>query len=204
VRLGKPLHGLNFGFRGRTVPVSLQPVTEPDPENRIPATAAAHFPAAPPASHIVWSAQISSRSRACLTPATIGSSNRSRIASRSRICRSPRQTTGWEGVRNFQAPQLHEGNASRPSGCCFNHSSTEPPTSSAPPLSSAKPSRSTAWDPTDVPPRSEASPRIRSGKWSICGLGNFRKPLALDTLRGVPALAKMELLRKARGSPSSR
>ncbi len=113
------------------------------------------------------------------------------------LAASPRQTTGWEGVRNYQARNLmkamHVGDR-----VLIYHSSTEPLAivGVAVVVHEAYPD-STAWDPIDAhyDPKSTPEDPI----WEMVDLRLeeiFKQPIILDALRKVPALSKMELLRK--------
>jgi predicted RNA-binding protein with PUA-like domain len=113
------------------------------------------------------------------------------------LAASPRQTTGWEGVRNYQARNLmkamHVGDR-----VLIYHSSTEPlaVVGVAVVVHEAYPD-STAWDPIDAhyDPKSTPEDPI----WEMVDLRLeeiFKQPQLLDELRKVPALSKMELLRK--------
>jgi len=113
------------------------------------------------------------------------------------LAASPRQTTGWEGVRNYQARNLlkamHVGDR-----VLIYHSSTEPlaVVGVAVVVHEAYPD-STAWDPLDAhyDPKSTPEDPI----WEMVDLRLeevFAEPISLDALRKLPALGKMELLRK--------
>jgi predicted RNA-binding protein with PUA-like domain len=113
------------------------------------------------------------------------------------LAASPRQTTGWEGVRNYQARNLlkamHVGDR-----VLIYHSSTEPlaVVGVAVVVHEAYPD-STAWDPLDAhyDPKSTPEDPI----WEMVDLRleeTFKQPIPLDALHRVPALSKMELLRK--------
>jgi predicted RNA-binding protein with PUA-like domain len=113
------------------------------------------------------------------------------------LAASPRQTTGWEGVRNYQARNfLKEMNVG--DRVLVYHSSADPlaVVGVAMVVHEAYPD-STAWDPLDqhFDPKSSPNDPI----WEMVDLRLeeiFPQPLTLDALRKVPALSKMELLRK--------
>jgi predicted RNA-binding protein with PUA-like domain len=113
------------------------------------------------------------------------------------LAASPRQTTGWEGVRNYQArnflKQMHVGDR-----VLVYHSGADPlaVVGVAMVVHEAYPD-STAWDPLDqhFDPKSTPKDPI----WEMVDLRLeeiFPQQLTLDALRKVPALSKMELLRK--------
>jgi predicted RNA-binding protein with PUA-like domain len=113
------------------------------------------------------------------------------------LAASPRQTTGWEGVRNYQARNfmkaMHVGDR-----VLIYHSSTEPlaVVGVAVVVHEAYPD-STAWDPLDSHHDPKSTPE--DPIWETVDLRLeeiFQRPLELDALRKVPALSKMELLRK--------
>ena len=113
------------------------------------------------------------------------------------LARSPGRTTCWEGVRNYQAR-----NFLRSMNCgdqaFFYHSNADPPAivgvveivKQAYPDSYAFDAKSRYFDPKS----SRDSPR-----WFMIDVRFVRKfsePLALDSLRKVKKLEKMELLRR--------
>jgi predicted RNA-binding protein with PUA-like domain len=113
------------------------------------------------------------------------------------LASSPRQTTCWDGVRNYQARNFMRS-MRLGDRVLFYHSSADPPavmgTASVVGIAHPDP---TAWRPGDHHFDPKASPD--NPIWDMVDLRLeqiFAEPLALDRLRGVPALAKMELLRK--------
>jgi predicted RNA-binding protein with PUA-like domain len=111
--------------------------------------------------------------------------------------RAPGRTTGWEGVRNYQA-RNYLRLMRRGDGVLFYHSNAEPPAvaglaevvAEAYADPTALDRKSTYFDPkaTAINPR-----------WSqvdIRHVQTFARPIPLERLRGEPALSKMELLRK--------
>lgn len=113
------------------------------------------------------------------------------------LARSPRRTTSWEGVRNYQARNFMRA-MQKGDGVLFYHSNADPPAivgvarvaRTAYPDPSAFEKRSLYYDPRSTP----SSPR-----WDMVDIQlvrEFRKPLSLDVLRREPALATMEVLRK--------
>lgn len=113
------------------------------------------------------------------------------------LANSPRKTTCWEGVRNYQARNFLKSMNVGDLGF-FYHSNTDPPAivgivkvvKAAYPDSFAFDSRSRYFDPRSAPD----SPR-----WFLVDVQfvkNFPQALPLDQLRAVKGLEKMELLRK--------
>ncbi len=113
------------------------------------------------------------------------------------LAASPRQTTYWDGVRNYQARNFMQ--AMRVGDrVLFYHSSVEPPqvVGLAMVVREAYPD-STSWDPNELHYDPKATPA--DPIWSMIDLQLaeiFPQPISLDQLRGVAALSKMELLRK--------
>ncbi len=113
------------------------------------------------------------------------------------LANSPRKTTCWEGVRNYQARNFLKSMNIGDLGF-FYHSNTNPPAivgivkvvKAAYPDSFAFDSRSRYFDPRSAPD----SPR-----WFLVDVQfvkKFPQALHLDQLRAVKGLEKMELLRK--------
>jgi len=111
--------------------------------------------------------------------------------------RSPGKTTSWEGVRNYQA-RNHLRAMRRGEGVLFYHSNAEPSgiaglaevAAEAYADRTALDRKSEYFDPKATP----MDPR-----WSVVDLKHkqtFPHFLSLDRLRTVPALSRMELLRK--------
>jgi predicted RNA-binding protein with PUA-like domain len=111
---------------------------------------------------------------------------------------APEQTTGWDGVRNFQARNLLRDQVRVGDRVLFYHSSTEPPSIAgvAEVVREAHPDP-TAFDPSadHYDPKSDKD----DPTWfqvSIRAVEPIEPPLGLPLLRTVPALSAMELLRK--------
>ena len=113
------------------------------------------------------------------------------------LARSPRRTTCWEGVRNYQARNFLR-TMNRGDQAFFYHSNADPPAivgvveivKPAYPDSYAFDAKSRYFDPKSS---------LDSPRWFMIDVQFVRKfsvPLALDTLRKVPKLQKMELLRR--------
>jgi len=111
---------------------------------------------------------------------------------------APDRTTGWDGVRNFQARNFLRDQVRLGDQVLFYHSSTEPPAIAgvAEVVQEAHPDP-TAFDPKKdhYDPKSDRT----NPTWvqvSIRAVRAIDPPLTLSELRAVPALAGMELLRK--------
>jgi predicted RNA-binding protein with PUA-like domain len=113
------------------------------------------------------------------------------------LAKSPKQTTSWDGVRNFQARnfmrEMEIGDQ-----VFFYHSSTDPTAivGIAEVVKIAYPDH-TAFDPKD----SHYDPKSTPSKplWEMVDIKfvkKFDRPLTLGELRDLPGLEKMELLRK--------
>lgn len=111
---------------------------------------------------------------------------------------SPRKSTGWDGVRNYQARNFLRDDVQVGDGVLFYHSSTEPlgiaglaeVVKAGHPDPTAYDLRAEHFDPKSNP---------ESPTWyqvSIRAVKAIDPPLALAELRKNPALAGMELLRK--------
>jgi predicted RNA-binding protein with PUA-like domain len=110
----------------------------------------------------------------------------------------PDQTTGWDGVRNYQARNFLRDSIKVGDGVLFYHSSADPPCIAG----IAEVVRAGHPDPTAFDPRSEhPDPKSdpASPIWyqvSIRAVKAVVPPLQLPRLKEIPELAGMELLRK--------
>lgn len=110
----------------------------------------------------------------------------------------PNRTTGWDGVRNYQARNFLRDSVKVGDGVLFYHSSTNPPCVAG----IAKVVRAGHPDPTAFDARSDHhDPRSDPSNptWyqvSIQGVEAIDPPIPLSRLREIPELAGMELLRK--------
>jgi predicted RNA-binding protein with PUA-like domain len=113
------------------------------------------------------------------------------------LAKEPKKTTSWEGVRNYQARnfmrEMQVGDQ-----VFFYHSGAEPPCIAgvAEVVKKAYPDQ-TALDPNDQHYDPKATPT--NPIWETVDIKLVRKfdvPLALNDLREVVALDKMELLRR--------
>lgn len=114
------------------------------------------------------------------------------------LAAAPQQTTFWHGVRNYQARNYMRDDMRRGDRVLLYHSNAEPSAvvGLAEVVREAYPDH-TSWDkksPYFDPKSTPDNPR-----WVMVDIQwreTFAQPLPLETLRGVAALAKMELLRK--------
>jgi predicted RNA-binding protein with PUA-like domain len=111
---------------------------------------------------------------------------------------APDRTTGWDGVRNFQARNFLRDEVKVGDGVLFYHSSADPPAIAgiAEVVRAGHPDP-TAFDPTadHYDPKSDPA----NPTWiqvAICAVRAIDPPLGLPLLRTVSALNSMELLRK--------
>lgn len=111
---------------------------------------------------------------------------------------SPKRTTSWTGVRNFQARNFMRDDMKPGDGVLYYHSSAEPPgiVGTAEIVKGGYPDP-TAWDQRDehFDPRSTRSAPV----WytvDIKGGKRFPRLLALPELRPLAALENMELLKR--------
>jgi predicted RNA-binding protein with PUA-like domain len=110
----------------------------------------------------------------------------------------PKRTTGWDGVRNFQARNFLRDAIRKGDGVLFYHSSADPPAIAG----MAEVVKAGHPDPTAFDPEAQhydAKSDAADPTWfqvSIRAVRAIDPPLGLPQLRAVPQLAKMELLRK--------
>ena len=111
---------------------------------------------------------------------------------------SPNGTTGWTGVRNYQARNFMRDGMKRGDLVFFYHSSTDP----AAIVGIAEVAREAYADPTAFDPKDPAfDPKSRKEEptWMMVDLkavAPLVRPLALGELRAVKGLEKMVLLQK--------
>jgi predicted RNA-binding protein with PUA-like domain len=113
------------------------------------------------------------------------------------LAASPKQTTCWDGVRNYQARNFMRDSMKQGDRVLFYHSSTDPPSvaGTAVIVREAYPD-DTAWDPRDQHYDPKASPK--NPIWQMVDIKLqeiFGAPVAIGALRTVAALKSMELLR---------
>jgi predicted RNA-binding protein with PUA-like domain len=114
------------------------------------------------------------------------------------LCAAPDRTTGWDGVRNFQARNFLRDQIKLGDGILYYHSNAEPPSIAglAVVVEEAHPDP-TAFDPSQDHHDPKSKPDAPT--WfqvKIQAVRAIEPALSLPMLREVPALAKMELLRK--------
>ena len=113
------------------------------------------------------------------------------------LAKAPKRTTFWEGVRNYQARNFLRA-MKKGDLAVFYHSNAEPPAAVgiATIVGEAYPDP-TAWDKKSKYYDAKASPE--NPIWSMVDVQLveiFKVPIAIDELRGVPALAGMEILKR--------
>ena len=120
-----------------------------------------------------------------------------RVFSIDDLQRSPKRTTSWEGVRNYQARNFLRAMRFGDE-VLFYHSNADPPAvvgiakvvRAAYPDVTAFDKKNTYYDPKSTPSKP---------MWDVVDIRlvrQFARPLSLDLLREQPGLKKMELLRK--------
>jgi predicted RNA-binding protein with PUA-like domain len=114
------------------------------------------------------------------------------------LCEAPGRTTGWDGVRNFQARNFLRDQIKLGDGILYYHSNAEPPAIAglAEVVEEAHPDP-TAFDPSAD--HHDPKSRPESPTWfqvKIRAVRSIDPVLSLPKLREIPALANMELLRK--------
>jgi predicted RNA-binding protein with PUA-like domain len=107
------------------------------------------------------------------------------------LAASPRQTTCWDGVRNYQARNFLRDDVQLGDRVLFYHSNAAP----AAVVGTALVTR--AWDPTDSHFDPQASPDHPIWQMIDIRLERvFTRAVSLEELRAFPELAAMELLRR--------
>jgi predicted RNA-binding protein with PUA-like domain len=114
------------------------------------------------------------------------------------LAKAPKQTTCWDGVRNYQARNFMRDEMSVGDRVLLYHSSSEEPAivGLAKIVREAYPDP-TAWDPNDS--HYDPGAKKEEPRWVMVDIKLeriFKEPLPLAMLRGAPALKDMELLRK--------
>jgi predicted RNA-binding protein with PUA-like domain len=114
------------------------------------------------------------------------------------LAAAPQQTTSWDGVRNYQARNFLRDEIKLGDRVLFYHSSVDPPAvvGTAVVVRDGYPD-ATAWQKSNhhFDPKSSAENPI----WYMVDIRLeriFAQPQTLEDLRQLPALAKMELLRR--------
>jgi predicted RNA-binding protein with PUA-like domain len=114
------------------------------------------------------------------------------------LAKEPKQTTYWDGVRNYQARNMMRDEMKPGDEVLIYHSNADPPAvvGTAAITREGYPDH-TAWDPRDKhfdPKSSKENPR-----WFMVDIQLreiFPQPVSLAELRFIPSLKEMELLRK--------
>jgi predicted RNA-binding protein with PUA-like domain len=113
------------------------------------------------------------------------------------LARAPKQTTSWDGVRNYQARNLLR-EAQPGDGVIFYHSSADPPAA----VGTATIARAAYPDASQFDPKSDyfdADSKKNEPRWFVVDVKldkKFARPVTLPELRANPALEGMVLLRK--------
>jgi predicted RNA-binding protein with PUA-like domain len=114
------------------------------------------------------------------------------------LARAPKQTTGWDGVRNYQARNLLRDEIQAGDGVLFYHSSADPPGVAG----TAEVARAGYPDPTQFDIKSshhDPDARPDEPRWYMVDIKHaqtFPHLVPLPALRATPALGDMVLLRK--------
>ena len=114
------------------------------------------------------------------------------------LMRSPRQTTYWDGVRNYQARNIMRDEVKLGDVVLFYHSRIEPMCIAG----IAEVTKEAYPDPTQFDPNSkyyDEKATKEKPRWFVVEITASRKfetPLTRETLKSMPELADMMLLRK--------
>jgi len=114
------------------------------------------------------------------------------------LARAPKKTTGWDGVRNYQARNLLRDEIQVGDGVLFYHSSADPPGVAG----TAEVARAGYPDPTQFDSKSnhyDAEAKRDEPRWFMVDIKHtqtFPALVPLPVLRETPALSDMVLLRK--------
>lgn len=114
------------------------------------------------------------------------------------LCAAPGRTTGWDGVRNFQARNMLRDQIRVGDGVIYYHSGGNPPSIAglAEVVEAGHPDP-TAFDPSSD--KYDPKSRPEAPTWyqvAIRAVRPVSPPIGLAELRGVAGLEGMELLRK--------
>ncbi len=111
---------------------------------------------------------------------------------------APGRTTGWDGVRNYQARNFMRDDMRVGDGVLFYHSNGEPAAvAGLAEVAGAAYPDPTAFDAGHA--HFDPKSRPESPTWmmvDVRAVERFARPLSLAELRAIPELAGMELLRK--------
>lgn len=114
------------------------------------------------------------------------------------LARAPKQTTFWNGVRNYQARNLLRDEIKAGDGVIFYHSNAKPAAAVglAEVVKGGYPDK-TQFDPMSPYHDPDANPE--DPRWFMVDIKFkevFKRPLSLEELREVPGLTGMDLLRR--------
>lgn len=112
--------------------------------------------------------------------------------------KAPKQTTFWDGVRNYQARNFLRDDFKQGDLVLYYHSNSDPSAivGTATVVAEGYPD-TTAFDESSH--HFDPDSKVDNPRWFMVDIRfgeKFAKPLSLDDLRKVPGLSKMELLRK--------
>lgn len=113
---------------------------------------------------------------------------------------APKQTTSWEGVRNYQARNHMRDGMQRGERVLFYHSVIKPQLI----MGIAEVARAAYPDPLAVDPKSDyydPESKTKGNRWVMVDLRrvqDFEPPITLDEIKRTPGLEQMDLLRKSR------
>ena len=114
------------------------------------------------------------------------------------LARAPKQTTFWNGVRNYQARNLLRDDIRVGDGVIFYHSSAKPPAA----VGLAEIKRAGYTDDTQFDSGSggfDPAAKSEAPRWYMVDVQfreRFAHPIALEELRSIAALKDMVLLRR--------
>ena len=114
------------------------------------------------------------------------------------LAKAKKQTTGWDGVRNYQARNLLRDEIAVGDGVLYYHSSVDPPAV----VGLARVVKAGYPDPTQFDPKSDyydAGSKPDAPRWFSVDIAFDRKlprPVTLPELRADPALGDMVLLQR--------
>jgi predicted RNA-binding protein with PUA-like domain len=114
------------------------------------------------------------------------------------LLRAPRKTAGWDGVRNYQARNFLRDEMKKGDRVLIYHSNADPPSV----VGVAEIVREGYPDPTQFDAKNDhydPAAREDDPRWfqvDVKAVQKLRRPVSLDELRSVKALAKMPLLQR--------
>jgi predicted RNA-binding protein with PUA-like domain len=114
------------------------------------------------------------------------------------LARAPRKTAGWDGVRNYQARNFLRDEMKKGDLALIYHSNADPPAV----VGVAEIVREGYPDPTQFDAKHDhydPAARKDAPRWfqvDVKAVRKLARPVSLDELRGVKALARMPLLQR--------